>query len=79
MIKKCFVCGKNFEAYDKANLRSWKHKKPKRRSNCITCSSKCSKRREYFKWKKNQIKREYDKRQKIIKKFYIKKRRRNEN
>lgn len=44
MIKKCVMCGREYEAYDKVS--KGKKAKIKRRHNSKTCSKKCA--REYI-------------------------------
>lgn len=41
MIKKCVVCGKKFECYDKPKYGGRKGGS-KRRSDSVTCSKKCA-------------------------------------
>ena len=45
VFKNCVNCGEEFEAYDKPHLGHRRIRKFRRGSNCLTCSSKCS--REY--------------------------------
>ena len=42
MIKKCIVCGKEFECYDKKHNSGSRTKHYKRAYNWKTCSHKCS-------------------------------------
>ena len=42
MLKRCVVCDRPFEAYDRADNGRGARRSPKRKCNCITCSKKCS-------------------------------------
>lgn len=58
VIKICKVCGKDYEAYDKARASTMRSKSP-RRSNSLTCSPYCAKQIEYSRWyaeKKKELK-----------------------
>jgi len=49
-IKKCVVCGKDFECYPKAKTNHC-NGKVKRLPKSVTCSNACSKKYRYMGWK----------------------------
>lgn len=49
MIKQCVICGKEFEARDRAN--SGRRMRNLRKSNAVTCSRKCSVENQYKQYK----------------------------
>lgn len=51
MIKKCRVCGREYEAYDKKKKGSGCRRKLKRPYLSVTCSKACSKKNAYQKLK----------------------------
>jgi hypothetical protein len=49
MKKKCVVCKKEFECYDKVKYHRAKLHKIKRPTNSVTCSKACSRRNQQIK------------------------------
>jgi len=42
MIKKCKICQREFEAYNRPNSGGGMNSKARRRSDAVTCGHKCS-------------------------------------